>query len=405
MLFTWDPYTDVILARANGIVRFKDLFEGETYIEEVVQGGKKMIVITESKNRNLSPHIEIEDKKGNVLSGGMSILPFKSTVVVGDGDEVKQGQVVVKIPKEAGKTRDITGGLPRIAELFEARNPSNPAVVTEIDGNISYGKLKRGIREIKVSYKDTSKVYKIPYGKHILVHDGDYVFAGDKLCEGSISPRDILNISGTSKVQEYLVNSIQEVYRLQGVKISDKHIEVIVRQMMQKVEIIDPANTTYLKGDRINRFNFANENKDTLNKVVVSDPGDSDYEVNDVVYIENVKDVNKDLKEQKKKIVKHKKAKPATSRPLLLGITRASLNTDSFISAASFQETTRVLTDAAVEGKTDNLLGLKENVILGRLIPAGTGLMQYRDLLVSSKNDKKEIVKEDEIIDKDLIEA
>ena len=389
-LFSWDPYTDVILARTNGIVRFKDFIENETFIEDVVEGGKKRMVITESKNRNLSPHIEIEDLKGNTMTGGMSILPFKSTVVVNEGDKVKEGDVLVKIPKEAGKTKDITGGLPRIAELFEARNPMNPAVVAEVEGTVSYGKLKRGIREIIVSNKDISKTYKIPYGRHILVHDNDHVFAGDKLCEGSISPKDILTISGTSKVQEYLVNSIQEVYRLQGVKISDKHIEVIVRQMMQKVEIVDPADTQYLKGDRINRFDFNSTNKETLNKVVVTNAGDSGYEVNDVVFLENVKDINQDLKEQKKNLAKYKKAKPATSKPLLLGITRASLNTESFISAASFQETTRVLTDAAVEAKTDNLMGLKENVIIGRLIPAGTGLSENNDVLVKSLNEASE---------------
>ncbi len=395
MLFTWDPYTDVILARKDGTVKFKDLIDGETYIEEVVEGGKKMIVVTESKNRNLSPHLEIEDSGGSSI-GGMSILPFKSTVVVSDGDKVKQGQVLVKIPKEAGKTRDITGGLPRIAELFEARNPSNPAIVTAIDGNIAYGKLKRGIREIIVSYGDAKKTYKIPYGKHILVHEGDYVFAGDKLCEGAIYPKDILKISGTSKVQEYLVNSIQEVYRLQGVKISDKHIEVIVRQMMQKVEIFDPGNTRYLKGDRVNRFNFNKTNEETKTKVYVTHSGETDYQEGDVVFLENIKEINKEVLAKKKKVAKYKKAKPSTSMPLLLGITRASLNTDSFISAASFQETTRVLTDAAVEGKTDDLLGLKENVILGRLIPAGTGLKEYRDLLVSSKNDKSVSSKEEE---------
>ena len=389
-LFAWDPYTDVILARSNGVVRFKDFIKGETFVQEFVEGGKKMIVITESKNRNLSPHLEIEDKKGKAVTGGMSILPVKATVVVHEGEEVKAGQVIVKIPKESGKTKDITGGLPRIAELFEARDPSNPAVVTEIDGVVSYGKLTRGIREIIITNKELKKSYKIPYGKHILVHDGDNIYAGDRLCEGSVSPRDILKISGASKVQEYLVNSIQEVYRLQGVKISDKHIEVIVRQMMQKVEIIDPGNTGYLSGDRINRFEFNNSNVEIKNKSVVTDSGDSDYEKNDVVLNENIKDVNLNLKESKKKISKFVKAKPATAMPLLLGITRASLNTESFISAASFQETTRVLTDAAVEGKTDKLLGLKENVIIGRLIPAGTGTEDSQNIIVTSKKQDEE---------------
>ena len=403
-LFAWDPYTDVILARTNGLVRYKDFIKDETFVEEVVQDGKKMIVITEAKNRNLNPHLEIEDKKGNAITGGMSILPVKATVVVSDGEEVKAGQVIVKIPKESGKTKDITGGLPRIAELFEARDPSNPAVVSEIDGVVAYGKLTRGIREIIVTNKEIKKSYKIPYGKHILVHDGDNIFAGDRLCEGSTSPKDILKISGASKVQEYLVNSIQEVYRLQGVKISDKHIEVIVRQMMQKVEITDPGDTGYLPGDRINRFEFNNTNVATKDRVVVTDNGDSDYAIEDVVAVENIKDLNKELNDSKKELIKFKKAKPATALPLLLGITRASLNTESFISAASFQETTRVLTDAAVEGKTDELLGLKENVIIGRLIPAGTGTKNNLDILVSKKSSESEEVPQD-IIKNDSSEA
>jgi len=386
LLFSWDPYTDVILARKSGKVVFEDLIESETYVEEVVEGGKKMMVIIESKNRNLSPHIEIKSTSSKDTAG-VSILPVKATVVVHEGEKVKEGQVIVKIPKESGKTRDITGGLPRIAELFEARNPSNPSVVTEIDGVVKYGKLKRGIREIIVETENIKKTYKIPYGKHILVHEGDYIFAGDRLCEGAVSPRDILNISGPTRVQNYLLNSIQEVYRLQGVKISDKHIEVIVRQMMQKVEVIDPGNTEYLKGDRVNKTDFNLANRKSKNNLVVTDSGDSDYLEYDVVLAENIKELNKEMKESGKKLVKTRKAKPATSKPLLLGITRASLNTDSFISAASFQETTRVLTDAAVEAKTDDLLGLKENVIIGRLIPAGTGRKDYREINVTSKNE------------------
>ncbi len=386
LLFSWDPYTDVILARSNGFVKFMDFIEGETYSEEAVESGKKMIVITESKDRNLSPHIEIQDNNGDLIMGGSSILPVKATVIVRDGEKVKAGQVMVKIPREAGKTRDITGGLPRIAELFEARNPQNPAVATEIDGNISFGKVKRGIREIIVSNKEVSKTYKIPYGKHIIVHDGDFVFAGDRLCEGSVSPKDILNISGSAKAQEYLVNSIQEVYRLQGVKINDKHIEIIVRQMMRKIEIDDPGNSQFLHGDRVNRSIFKKEVIDLVGKVVVVDPGESDYDVGDVVLKENVEDLNIELKEKDKKKIKVSKCKPPTSTPLLLGITRASLNTDSFISAASFQETTRVLTDAAVESKTDNLLGLKENVIIGRLIPAGTGAEKAGDIRIHYEN-------------------
>jgi DNA-directed RNA polymerase subunit beta' len=382
-LLAWDPYTDVILARTSGKVVFADMIGGETYVEEAVQDGKKMFVITESKDRNLSPHIEIKSDDGETF-GGASILPIKATVIVRDNEKVKAGQVLVKIPRDTGKTRDITGGLPRIAELFEARNPSNPSVVTEIDGVVEYGKVKRGVREITVVGKEGKKTYKIPYGKHILVHEADYIFAGDRLCDGGVSPKDILKIRGASRVQEYLVNAIQEVYRLQGVAINDKHIEVIVRQMMQKVTIEDSGDTKFLSGDRINRFIFKNENIDILKKVVITNPGDSDYEEGDIVLATNVKEFNKELKEDSKKQIKSVKAKPATSSPLLLGITRASLNTESFISAASFQETTRVLTDAAVEGKTDYLKGLKENVIIGRLIPAGTGAYQNRGLLVKN---------------------
>jgi DNA-directed RNA polymerase subunit beta' len=386
-LFQWDPYTDVILARTAGTIHFKDMIEGETFIEEAVESGKKMIVITESKNRDLSPHIQIEGigKNDNERSGA-SILPVRATVIVRDGDKVKAGQVLVKIPRDAGKTRDITGGLPRIAELFEARNPSNPAVISEIEGIIKYGKVKRGIREIHVIGKVEKNVYKIPYGKHILVHEGDFVFAGDKLCEGSVSPKDILRIGGVSKVQEFLVNAIQEVYRLQGVSINDKHIEVIVRQMMQKVTVENAGDSLYLHGDRINRFEIQKANEEIMKKMVVVDPGDSDYYEGDVVYSSNLKDANKELKEAGKKLIKTAKPRPVTYSPLLLGITRASLNTESFISAASFQETTRVLTDAAVEGKTDHLKGLKENVIIGRLIPAGTGALQNRDLIVTNPN-------------------
>ena len=388
-LFAWDPYTDVILARTAGIISFKDMIEGETYIEEAVESGKKMIVITESKNRDLSPHIQIGGVNEKMTTGGASILPVRATVIVRDGDKVKAGQVLVKIPRDAGKTRDITGGLPRIAELFEARNPANPAVITEIDGTIKYGKVKRGIREIHAIGKKKENVYKIPYGKHILVHEEDRVFAGDKLCEGAVSPKDILRIGGTSKVQEFLVNAIQEVYRLQGVAINDKHIEVIVRQMMQKVTVEDSGDTLYLHGDRINRFEIQKTNEELKKKVVIADSGNSDYEEGDVVYNSNVKDVNKDLKESGKKLIKTSKPKPVTFSPLLLGITRASLNTESFISAASFQETTRVLTDAAVEGKTDYLKGLKENVIIGRLIPAGTGALQNRGFIVTNPSDQE----------------
>jgi DNA-directed RNA polymerase subunit beta' len=374
VLFSWDPYTDVILSRADGLVRFRDMIENETFVEEAVEGGKKMMVITESRNRNLNPHIEIESLTDSTKGSGMSVLPVKATIIVKDGQEVKEGEVIVKISREAGKTRDITGGLPRIAELFEARKPSNPAVIAEIDGHIKFGKIRRGIREIIVkSATGEEKSYKIPYGKHIIVHDDDFVVAGNRLCEGAVSPQDILAIRGASKVQEYLVDQIQEVYRLQGVSINDKHIEVIVRQMMQKVEIQDPGNADYLPGDRINRFAVLKTNQEIMDKSIIQTIGNSDYEVGDLVTNQNIDDINEELAEQGKELIEAEPAQAATFKPLLLGITRASLNTDSFISAASFQETTRVLTDAAVQGKTDYLRGLKENVIIGRLIPAGTG--------------------------------
>ena len=363
------------------------MIQNETFVEEAVDSGKKMFVIKESKNRDLSLNIEIIKKGSDEDSGSASILPVRATVVVRDGQSVKAGDILVKIPRDAGKTRDITGGLPRIAELFEARNPSDPAVVTEIDGKIKFGGVKRGVREINVINKQVTNVYKIPYGKHILVQEGDFVAAGDRLCEGAISPRDILSIRGPAAVQEYLVNSIQEVYRLQGVKINDKHIEIIVRQMMLKVEVKAIGNSDYLPGDRVNKNDLLKNNELMKTKVVVSDPGDSDYLLGDVVALTNIDDLNAELKADKKIMIQYKKAKPATYKPLLLGITRASLNTESFISAASFQETTRVLTDAAVEGKTDNLNGLKENVIIGRLIPAGTGLSSNQEMIVTSNSE------------------
>jgi DNA-directed RNA polymerase subunit beta' len=330
-------------------------------------------VIVEAKDRQLSPHIDIVDKNDKILSGG-TILPVKATLVVRDGQKVQKGQTLVKIPKEIGKTRDITGGLPRVAELFEARNPRNPSVVSEIDGRVQFGDVKRGIRKIHIISEDEEvRKYNIPYGKHIIVHEGDNITAGTPLCEGSTSPTDILNILGSGKVREYLVDEIQEVYRLQGVKINDKHIEVIVRQMMQKVSVIDPGDSKYMQGDRVNKSEFFETNRILMNMAVISKPGDSDLEEDSLVDKKELREINKALKEDGKTPAKTRKPKPPTFKPLLMGITQASLNTESFISAASFQETTRVLTDAAVECKTDYLRGLKENIAVGRLIPAGTG--------------------------------
>jgi len=383
VLFQWDPYVTGILSFHSGTVKFEDIIENITYREEADEAtGLRQRVIIESRNRSLSPQVKILDDEGNELSS--YILPVRSSIQVKEGDRIKAGDFLVKIPRGISKTRDITGGLPRVAELFEARRPKDPAIVSEIDGIVKFGEIKRGVRKITITSRDgqEEKVYQIPYGKHILVHDGDYVEAGEKLCEGSIAPHDILNIMGANRVQEYLVNEIQEVYRLQGVRINDKHIEVIVRQMLQKVKIEDPGDTYYLPGDNVDRITFQRENNRVRRKVVVTDAGDSDFKVNQVIDRREFERVNQRLTKAKKNPAKSRPAHPATFQPLLLGITKASLSTESFISAASFQETTRVLTDASIEGKIDRLNGLKENVVMGNLIPAGTGLNKYKKIQV-----------------------
>ena len=386
-LFLWDPYTDVIIATHSGLVRFEEIISNVTFREEADEAGRKQRVVIESRDRKLTPKVNIVSKSGKKTYAAVTI-PIRSNLVVRDGDAVAAGDVLVKIPKEIGKTRDITGGLPRVAELFEARKPKEPAVVSEIDGTVEFGKMRRGVREILVeSPQGETRKYSIPYGKHVLVHPGDFVRAGERLSEGAVVPQDILDILGAGKVQEYLVDEIQEVYRLQGVRINDKHIEVIVRQMMQKVLIEDPGDTDYLEGDRVNKMEFYAENERIAGLVVVTSAGESKFAVGEVMEKERFGRTNERLEKVDKKPAKARRAKPATSQPLLMGITRASLNTESFISAASFQETTRVLTDAAVSGRIDQLRGLKENVIMGRLIPAGTGLGRYRDLIVSSKHD------------------
>jgi DNA-directed RNA polymerase subunit beta' len=390
ILFSWDPYTDLILARQSGIIKMKDFIEGDTYQEEAVDGGKKQKVVTESKDRRLSPQIEIYSKDGDILSGG-TILPVKATLVVNDGQDVTQGQTLVKIQKEVGKSRDITGGLPRVAELFEARKPANPAVVSEINGIVEFGEIKRGVRKVSVTPSTgKSVVYKIPYGKHVVVHEGDFITAGTALCEGAISPADILTILGPNAVREYLVNEIQEVYRLQGVGINDKHIEVIVNQMMKKVIISDPGDTTYLPGERLDKTTLFNDNDYMKGMVVIDESGDSNLEVGIMISQNEVKELNKEFKTKDKTLVKFHKARSATFEPILMGITQSSLNTTSFISAASFQETTRVLTDAATASKTDHLLGLKENVALGRLIPAGTGFPALQSIQIEQENQEED---------------
>ena len=386
LLFQWDPYSAPIIATTDGYVKFMDIKEEVTSREEVDDTtGMKQKVIIETKNKKLNPHMHVVDEEGEKIDN--YIIPVAARLLVNDGDSVKAGDPLAKIPREASKTKDITGGLPRVAELFEARRPKEPAIVSEIDGTVEFRSLKRGIREIVVSAVATKmqKTYLIPYGKHILVHDGDFVHAGERLSEGSITPQDILNILGPGKVQEYLVNEIQDVYRLQGVRINDKHIEVIVRQMMQKVRIEDPGDTKYLEGDQVDRFNLQAANQKIVKKVVIEEGGESKFKVDDLVDRMAFNRENRKLRSQGLKEAVARPAKPAIFMPILLGITQAALSTNSFISAASFQETTRVLTEAAIEHKTDQLQGLKENVIMGHLIPAGTGLHAFQNLRVTKK--------------------
>jgi DNA-directed RNA polymerase subunit beta' len=384
IIFRWDPYTASIISTYSGKARFIDIIEGITFREELDETtGLKQRQIIETRSRNLNPTVAVISESGEQLAS--FVLPVGSFLQVHEGEEIKAGDSLVKIPREIAKTRDITGGLPRVAELFEARRPKEPAVVSEIDGIVRFGDLKRGVRKIIITSDDghEEKLYLIPYGKHILVHDGDFVHAGEKLSEGSVAPHDILAIMGANKVQEYLVNEIQEVYRLQGVRINDKHIEVIVRQMLQKVKIEDPGDTAYLLGDQVDRLRFLRENEETRKYVVITERGDSKYEDGQLVLGEEFRKIVAVLEEKGKQVPQSRPAQPATFQPLLLGITKASLTTESFLSAASFQETTRVLTDASVEGKIDYLHGLKENVIMGHIIPAGTGIRKFNDLRVT----------------------
>ncbi|MCD6440202.1 MAG: DNA-directed RNA polymerase subunit beta' [Candidatus Marinimicrobia bacterium] len=410
VLFRWDIYMDQILALHDGKVRFVDLIENVTYSIKADESGHKSTTIIESKDRTIQPRIDIvsiEDGMEVVHPG--FILPVQAMLAVKDGDDVVAGEVLAKKPKEIAKTSDITGGLPRVAELFEARRPSDPAIITEIDGSISFGKTEKGIREVLVTGSDgTTKKYKMPYGRYVLVNQGDEVKAGDRLCEGPVAPQDILAVQDPRKVQEYLVNEIQEVYRLQGVRINDKHIEVIVRQMMQKVRIEDSGDTELLENDRVNRSELIKENARIQNYVVITNVGDSDWDIDDVISRKEFAKFNRLLKEEGKNPAKARPARPAQFTEVLLGITRASLNTESFISAASFQETTRVLTDASVAGKVDYLRGLKENVIMGRLIPAGTGLRKYSDIVVAEPEEEKKkwkIIREKEKTQEDELAA
>lgn len=354
-IYEWDPYSYIILTEKNGLAKFVDIIEGLTCREELDEDtGLRQRVIVEHKDKSLSPYIYIIDEKGARIAS--YAIPTSARLMVHDEESVRAGDTLVKIPREISKTRDITGGLPRVTELFEARRPKDPAVVSEIDGVVRFGGAVKGSRELIVVGEDGGeRKYLIPHGRHLHVYDGDRVVAGEKLCEGAIDPHDILQIKGVSAVQEYLVNEIQEVYRLQGVRINDKHIEVIVRQMLQKVKVEDPGDTNFLEGEQVDKLRLQNENEK-----VIAEGG-----------------------------------APATFQPLLLGITKASLSTASFVSAASFQETTRVLTEAAIQGRKDELLGLKENVIMGHLIPAGTGLDRYKRLEI--REEVEEEVEEGEV--------
>lgn len=385
---SWDPYNAVIISEFSGKVEFDAIEEGITFREESdEQTGHREKVIIDSRDKTKNPAIKIVDKSGEMIKNYN--IPVGAHIAVDNGEQVKTGQVMVKIPRSTGKTRDITGGLPRVTELFEARNPSNPAVVTEIDGVVTLGGVKRGNREIVIESRDGQiKKYLVSLSKHILVQDNDFVRAGSPLSDGSITPSDILSIKGPSALQEYLVNGVQEVYRLQGVKINDKHFEVIVRQMMQKVEIEDPGDTLFLEKESADKFDFLEENDSLFGMKVVEDPGDSTVlKAGMKITARKLRDENSSLKRKDAKLATARDARPATASPLLMGITRSSLGTKSWISAASFQETTKVLNEAAISGKKDGLLGLKENVIVGHLIPSGTGMRQYDRVVVGSKEE------------------
>jgi DNA-directed RNA polymerase subunit beta' len=384
----WDPFNGVIVSEFSGKIEFENIEQGLTYQVEIdEQTGFQEKVISESRNKKMIPTLLIVDSKGNTLRSYN--LPVGAHLIVNEGDKIKEGKILVKIPRKSAKSGDITGGLPRVTELFEARNPSNPAVVSEIDGVISFGKINRGNREIIVESKfGDVKKYLVKLSNQILVQENDFVKAGMPLSDGSITPSDILNIKGPSAVQQYLVNEIQEVYRLQGVKINDKHFEVVVRQMMRKVKIEDPGDTIFLEGQSVFKNDFIEENDNIYGKKIVEDAGDSEsLKLGQMVTARQLRDENSLLKREDKKLVVARDAASATATPEIQGITRASLQTKSFISAASFQETTKVLNEAAVNGKWDELNGLKENVIVGHKIPAGTGLREYNDVIVGSKDE------------------
>ena len=388
MICEWDPFNAVIVAEDGGKVRFENMEEGVTFRTESDEGTNlSETIIIESKDRTKVPAAEFYDNEGNLVR--TYSLPVGAHLLISEGEVLTPGEVFVKIPRAAGNAGDITGGLPRVTELFEARNPSNPAVVSEIDGEVKFGKIKRGNREISVTSKlGEEKKYLVPLSKQILVQENDFVRAGTPLSDGHITPADILNIKGPTAVQDYIVNEVQDVYRMQGVKINDKHFEVIVRQMMRKVNILDPGDTRFLEQQVVDKLEFMEENDNIWGKKVITDAGDSTtYLAGQIITVRKLRDENSALKRKDLRIMQVRDAVPATSEQILQGITRAALQTSSFMSAASFQETTKVLNEAAINGKTDNLEGMKENVICGHLIPAGTGLREYNRLVVANKDE------------------
>ncbi len=403
----WDPFNAVIISEVGGKIHFENLIENVTYrVDYDEQTNLEDRIIIESKDRTRVPEAQILDKNGQILK--TYALPVGAHVMeLKEGDDIKVGDVLVKIPRSAGNAGDITGGLPRVTELFEARNPSNPAIVSEIDGEVKFGKLKRGNREISVTSKlGETKKYLVPLSKQILVQENDYVRAGTPLSDGATTPADILNIMGPTAVQEYIVNEVQDVYRMQGVKINDKHFEVIVRQMMRKVNILDPGDTGFLEQQIVDKRDFMEENDRIWGKKVVVDAGDSDsVQPGQIITARKLRDENSALKRRDLKIITVRDAVPATSEQILQGITRAALQTSSFMSAASFQETTKVLNEAAINGKTDTLEGMKENVICGHLIPAGTGLREYNSLIVAGKDDIEAVIEKPEIINVEAVET
>ena len=398
----WDPYNGVIITEYDGTIEYESLVEGITFREESdEQTGYNEKVIIETRDKTRNPSLRILDGGGNLIR--TYNLPVGGHLSVNNKDQVRAGQVLVKIPRAAGKAGDITGGLPRVTELFEARNPSNPAVVSEIDGEVTLGKIKRGNREIVVTTKSGDvKRYLVPLSKQILVQDNDYIRAGTPLSDGATTPSDILAIKGPTAVQEYILNEVQDVYRMQGVKINDKHFEVIIRQMMRKVEIDDPGDTRFLEKQVADKNEFFQENDWIYNKKVVIDPGDVEgLRAGQIISARRMRDENSVLRRKDKKLIEARDAIPATSSQVLQGITRAALQTRSWLSAASFQETTKVLNESAIMGKVDYLDGLKENVICGHLIPAGTGLKEYKNLVVGSKTEYDRLVDLKEPLDDD----